>query len=80
MKQNGLLKQISVRNKHDLTARCKKLFNEAMKLKNKNKLKSRVKLIEKFTDLPITKNLINKFNTRTYNFFMSQIKSQKNKT
>lgn len=84
-KTNELLKQINVTNQRHLTPKCKKLLNEALKLKNKNerlvinknKFKSRMRLAEKFADSINTEKLMSKLNKTTLEFFNSQIKCQK---
>jgi len=82
-----LLKPLKLNRKGKLTPNCKKLYKEAMKLKRKaerlqkqNKsAKCQLNLVNRFANSTFTSQIIDKVNTSTFNFIMSQMKTQKKK-
>lgn len=85
--QNMLLKPFKLNRKGKLTPNCKKLYKEAMKLKRKaerlqkqNKsAKCQLNLANRFANSTFTSQIMDKVNTSTFNFIMSQMKTQKKK-
>jgi len=87
MKNNVLLNAVKVNRKGKLTPNCKKLYTEAMKLKRKaerlkkqnNTTRCHLNLANRFTSNTFTTHIMEKVNSKTLNFIMSQMKIQKKK-
>lgn len=68
-----------------MTPNCKQLYKASIKLKNQlsrnkskiNTFKHRVKLADKFMKEDNFTQIVDKVNSSTYNFFLSQLKNQK---
>ncbi|XP_063237793.1 uncharacterized protein LOC134539574 [Bacillus rossius redtenbacheri] len=86
-RNNSLLKKTGTTRQMKLTPKAQKLYSEATKLLRQKRClslrvkqyKTRVKLAEKFSESSFFDNLINKVDLVTYNFIMSQIRTQKHK-
>lgn len=86
-KKISFLKTVISCKKKNLTPNCKKLYSEAMKYKrkqerlskNNSNMKCRLRLAKQFSDGPLRNQLLEKVNSVTSDFIMSQIKIQKKK-
>lgn len=70
-----------------MTPNCKKLYKASLKIKNQlsknkskiNSFKHRIKLADKFLKEDNFNQIVDKVNSTTYNFLLSQVKNQKKK-
>lgn len=84
-RQSFLQQQTSKPNK--MTPNCRKLYKASLKIKNQlsknkskiNTFKHRIKLADKFLKEENFSQMVNKVNSTTYNFILSQVKNQKKK-
>lgn len=84
-RQSFLQQQTAKPNK--MTPNCKKLYKASLKIKNQlsknkskiNSFKHRIKLADKFLKEENFSQMVEKVNSTTYNFILSQVKNQKKK-
>jgi len=75
------------KQRKNLTPNCKQLYSQVLKFKRKQdilfkknlNIKCRLKLAKQFTNSPLRNQLMDKVNSTTLNFILTQIKIQKRK-
>jgi len=86
VKRQSLLQQQTAKP-NKMTPNSKKLYKTSLKIKNQlsknkskiNSFKHRIKLADKFLKEENFNQMVEKVNSTTYNFILSQVKNQKKK-
>lgn len=87
LENRSLLRMVSTTRKNDLTPKAMKFYYEVLRLKRKSdklsknvtSYKTRIKLAKKYSEDDSFRSLSTKVNKITYNFILSQLKTQNKK-